>query len=186
MTLTPGAKMTRRDEMLALADLLEPLQYATGITFTYLEFRMVIDALRLSAQAEPGYVVVPKDALDWLFGEGPGPDGKWFGDTIGEHVPKLAGKYQRTYWWRSKFRTMIEAALPAPTTVAHWQPMETAPKDEDCLVTHDGFVSEAYYNGETDTWWLANTSEHDFDAARPIYPTHWMPLPTAPAKESAT
>ncbi len=56
-------------------------------------------------------VIVPKAALDWLHGEAPDADGKWFGEAEDEAAANpIAGKYPRKYWWRSKFRAMISAA----------------------------------------------------------------------------
>lgn len=58
----------------------------------------------------PGMVLVPKTALDWLFGEGPDADGHWFGD----------GNFSTngTYWWRAPFRAMIDASSAgAPSMV---------------------------------------------------------------------
>lgn len=65
------------------------------------------DAREMLTAALQGSVVVPEEALLWLNGEGPDADGKWFGETIEDGIPKLAGKYPRTYWWRSKFRSMV-------------------------------------------------------------------------------
>jgi hypothetical protein len=69
-----------------------------------------------------------------------------------------------------------------------WRPIETflpevaaEESTPSVLVWDRGEVSEAYYNGETDSWWLANTSEHDFDACKAIYPTHWRRKPDGPA-----
>jgi len=73
-------------------------------------------------------VVVPREALLWLTGEGPDADGKWFGETIGDGVPKLAGKYPRTYWWRSKFRSMIP----------NWPDASTVPRHDDQAATGGG------------------------------------------------
>lgn len=73
-----------------------------------------------------------------------------------------------------------------PDPAVRWLPIETFdPINSDepvpsVLVVDRGMVSEAYYNGETDTWWLANTSDYDFDHSEPIYPTLWMPLPSPP------
>jgi hypothetical protein len=67
-----------------------------------------------------------------------------------------------------------------------WKPIsewESAPDDiksANVLVAEDGIVSEAYYNGEDDSWWLANTAEHDFDPAHPIYPQAWARMPAPP------
>jgi hypothetical protein len=55
--------------------------------------------------AAEGFIVVPKSALDWLFGEGPDADGKWF------EPPEIKdGERKKPYWWRSRFRAMITAA----------------------------------------------------------------------------
>lgn len=51
-----------------------------------------------------GWVIVPQSALDWLNGEGPDPDGKWFGDA---EPPIAPGKTPRRYWWRTKFRELL-------------------------------------------------------------------------------
>lgn len=50
-------------------------------------------------------IEVPKIALDWLNGEAPDADGKWFGDDI----PQRDMPPRKQYWWRSKFRSMIPA-----------------------------------------------------------------------------
>lgn len=59
-------------------------------------------------QSQAESVLVPKPALDWLFGVGLGPDGKSFDDDqdAEERTPR---KYSRRYWWRSKFSSMIPA-----------------------------------------------------------------------------
>ena len=57
----------------------------------------------------------------------------------------------------------------------------SAPWDgKPVLVVDDGIVSEAYYHGETVTWWLAQSADGDFDPSRPIFPTHWAPMPAPP------
>lgn len=55
--------------------------------------------------ADDEFVMVPRAALNWLFGTGPDAEGKWFGDT----APDPDQKPYRRYWWRSKFRSMIPA-----------------------------------------------------------------------------
>lgn len=59
---------------------------------------------------EPGYVTIPQAALDWLFGEKPDADGKWFGEYEDDILPSKTW-IKRTYWWRSKFRELC--ALPS-------------------------------------------------------------------------
>jgi hypothetical protein len=56
------------------------------------------------------YVMVPKSALDWLFGEGPDDQGKWFGESAAQQVAQSA---PRAFWWRSKFRSLLNAAMGA-------------------------------------------------------------------------
>jgi len=53
---------------------------------------------------EEGMVLVPKSALDWLFGEGPDEDGIWFGDA-----ERVAGS--GAFWWRTVFRRLISGRL---------------------------------------------------------------------------
>lgn len=50
-------------------------------------------------------VTIPKAALDWLFGEGPDQNGLHFGADPEDFKP-IAGKYERPFWWRSKFRKL--------------------------------------------------------------------------------
>lgn len=53
------------------------------------------------------YVLVPRKAIDWLFGAGPDNDGYHFGD-------ELAPRGRGNFWWRSKFREMIPALSARP------------------------------------------------------------------------
>lgn len=83
----------------------------------------------------------------------------------------------------------IERLRAAVAAQGAWQPINDYVPGHDnqsVLVVDRGIVSEAYYNGESDTWWLANTSEHDFDHAEAIYPTLWQPMPTAPSEHPST
>jgi hypothetical protein len=48
--------------------------------------------------ARLGYTLVPSAALDFLNGEGPDPEGNWFGSASG----------RRPYWWRTALRDMIK------------------------------------------------------------------------------
>jgi hypothetical protein len=67
-----------------------------------------------------------------------------------------------------------------------WQPIETAPEDENVLVaTTGGWVDTAFWTDEDGEgrkwWWLISAKEY---AKHPIHaslaPTHWMPLPKHP------
>lgn len=70
-----------------------------------------------------------------------------------------------------------------------WLPIETYdPAHElNVLVVDQGVVSEAYYDGESDTWFKEGKSEHDFDFVDSdrLFPTHWMPMPEAPSVPQA-
>lgn len=59
-----------------------------------------------------GMVLVPKAALDWLFGEGPDDNGYWFGD--GHEALNPVG----AFWWRTVFNRML-AAAPLPEDTHH-------------------------------------------------------------------
>lgn len=70
----------------------------------------IIPASDNAAQAvpEPNTVIVPRTALEWLFGAMPDHEGMWFGESIEQKKP---------YGWRSRFRTMCEAlGYPIPST----------------------------------------------------------------------
>lgn len=87
------------------------------------------------------------------------------------------------YFWAeiaaSAIRTLIDAT---PAVQSAWRTdMENAPKDRSILVVDRGEVSEAYYDGETDSWWLAHTAPYDFDNTKAIYPTHWQLMPATPS-----
>lgn len=61
----------------------------------------------LTAALAETHVAVPTSAIAWLMGEAPDADGKWFGECA-DAARSETGKYPRKYWWRSKFRAMIE------------------------------------------------------------------------------
>lgn len=148
---------------------------------------MMLIGKRLSAQAEPGYVVVPLTPTEEMIIAGcEANPTEWNEGTDLCFASDVANDV---------YRAMVHAALPAPATaggeVMGWRPIETAPNNGTkhewpyitvLVVDEDGDVTQADYKGE-DGWWPANTdSEH----GSRIYPTHWMPLPAPPAKESAT
>ena len=69
-----------------------------------------------------------------------------------------------------------------------WQPIEAAPKDDAVIVfTPGGTVGEAWYDDEDPDeagWYWANTHWTDVASARPIFPTHWHPLPPPPVEQA--
>jgi hypothetical protein len=81
-----------------------------------------------------------------------------------------------------ELEALLTAAPAAPQEERGWQPIETAPKDEDVLVfAEDGYsrIGEARFHTYTDGlggWWQW---EWEY-ATREIQPTHWMSLPSPP------
>lgn len=63
---------------------------------------------RWNTRAAPpeGMVMVPKSALDWLFGNGPDADGEWFSETY----DALKMLERLSFWWRPEFRKRLAAA----------------------------------------------------------------------------
>ncbi len=93
-------------------------------------------------------------------------------------------------WCGDQDKCLVQLAQAAPVGVERgWQPIESAPTNYDevlCYKNHDYFT--AYYqvhnggtNGHKAGEWYAATG----DGEDRVYPTHWMPLPAAPAAPAA-
>jgi len=69
-----------------------------------------------------------------------------------------------------------------------WQPIESAPKDEDVLIymPDDGETEIAIGHcfGDDDCWYPADEAICD-GGPWPFQPTHWMPLPPPPSPRDA-
>jgi hypothetical protein len=82
-----------------------------------------------------------------------------------------------------------EAELAALKARMQWQPIETAPRDGSSVIigcagkgSGEGvYATEPGWKGwpEPGWYWVGE----DADLARPIEPTHWMPLPPPPKGE---
>ena len=61
-----------------------------------------------------------------------------------------------------------------------WQPIKTAPKGIDVLVScpHGMYVAN-YYDLDIE-WWHVDDNKHGPFPLRGAPPTHWMPLPPPP------
>jgi hypothetical protein len=69
---------------------------------------------------------------------------------------------------------------------SQWRPIETAKKNSDfvpVMVTDGKYVTLAEWHADEDQWWEINNSPTD-SWGSPLYPTHWMPLPSPPMKDS--
>ena len=83
----------------------------------------------------------------------------------------------------------LDAEVDALRAIAQWRPIETAPKDADGILVYapaypNAPVGEACFHEGTGWWWVG-TAPGDY-YADPIQPppTHWLPLPAPPEKES--
>lgn len=90
----------------------------------------------------------------------------------------------RDFYNRETVTTALEAAdrieeLEKQLASLQWQPIETAPKDEEILI----FQPEPQYIGKVHWcvglpgWWHSNEVPYT------PQPTHWMPLPKEPGDE---
>lgn len=82
-----------------------------------------------------------------------------------------------TIAWNTALRRAeaAEAALVAVRQERTWQPIATAPFAQWVLVWLPFGQAEVAYHADN---WHSNSRE-------PLYPTHWMPLPAAPAPAAA-
>jgi Lar family restriction alleviation protein len=116
-----------------------------------------------------------------------------------EYLERYATKEER-----SLPRKALYAAPVAPTPAAQeWQPIETAPKTGRILLlgypnvagkwrtVRGQWMSEAYiaeYWEEPDDvepgWFETSAEADDVPNCWPVTPTHWMPLPAAPASST--
>lgn len=68
----------------------------------------------------------------------------------------------------------------------HWQPIETAPKDEKrvLLFGPDGVDIGLFIDWCAEPHWRRDmTAEYDNEMAGISTPTHWMPLPPPPGSD---
>lgn len=80
------------------------------------------------------------------------------------------------------------ASVDAPQPRQVWQPIETAPTDEDVLLyfpTHDAAsaVLICHQFEDADGWYHQNADQSPDELTE--QPTHWMPLPSPPQAQRA-
>ena len=98
-----------------------------------------------------------------------------------------------TEYWSASFPLytsdqVAAAILKAEQRVAEWQPISTAPKDGTVFLGYKlGQFRECYKvpRDDCDMWCFGGTSGAD-DLFPNIKPTHWMPLPKAPANGASS
>lgn len=88
-------------------------------------------------------------------------------------------------------RVVLAAADAVRGSDDGWQPIETAPRDGTMVILAD--LTEVAPNGSTisyeDRWVVAGSYQRNNwynqfieEDGEEIYPSHWMPLPTAPKR----
>ena len=88
----------------------------------------------------------------------------------------------------NEIATLKDQLAKAEQRVAEWQPIETAPKDGTVFLGYKlGQFRECYKvpRDDCDMWCFGGTSGAD-DLFPNIKPTHWMPLPKAPANGASS
>ncbi len=64
--------------------------------------------------------------------------------------------------------------------MSEWQPIETAPKDEEIIMVNErGWLRIGYLPRRETMTWVCD--DWDDITGKQIYPTHWMPAPELPA-----
>ena len=87
---------------------------------------------------------------------------------------------------RGRFEDMLSAAPTPPVIEDRWQPIETAPRDSKTMFVVIGISVDVgnAFPYTTDPWCVWRTLEGRFERwPHKFQPTHWMPLPKAPAMQ---
>lgn len=162
--------------------------------------------------AEPTLWVSPVDLRAWRKAKA-GEIWAWSENLEGECIPlyaappapsvavKAAMTDDEIYHWidvcnhepaRETLRhyLALRCALSAQVQdVAGWQPIETAPKDGSefqAFIINYGWEPRARFNPETvafEIWGRVDYDQDGWDFYPHMVPSHWMPLPAAPAKQ---
>lgn len=70
-----------------------------------------------------------------------------------------------------------------------WQPIDTAPKDREILISTNTYASAGFWHDGSDTWrkdagWYWESDRSDMYNAKVAFGiTHWRPLPDAPSPQ---
>ncbi len=117
---------------------------------------------------------------------------------VGTRLPSserlnLLGRWFEGRGMESMARICRTAASELKAAWAPWQPIETAPVGRvhspplraivaEVLCDGTPYVGEAWFDQERRRWWAANMDSSDAPGST-VDPTHWMPLPVAPASK---
>jgi hypothetical protein len=105
-------------------------------------------------------------------------DGGWFAFQRAEDDAHI-GLCDQIVGLRAELAA-LKAVAPAAGLVVGWQPIDTAPKgDGYALLATSAWVCEGWWDDTTSAWWELNNHGTDTWGSQ-LYPTHWMPLPSAP------
>lgn len=75
----------------------------------------------------------------------------------------------------------LERELEAVRKDEQWKPIETAPKDGTAILVSEGRFCYCVEWIEEFDWWAVDDNKLGPFRLRGAAPTHWMPLPPAPA-----
>ena len=123
------------------------------------------------ASVPEGYALVPVEPTLEMFNAG---DGAFFTAYTGT----ATSSPDRVY------KAMIAAAPTPPVSEDRWQPIETAPKETTqmfVVVAFGAKVGATPYN--SDPWCVWHQRGEFVRWPHKFSPTHWMPLPKAPAMQ---
>lgn len=142
----------------------------------------------------PHLMTVPEDALLEMLRTGSSmvsvnhvPGEVWRAPPLPAEVEEMRKKLEGPHEWG--YRCLAEGTFisdPAPFAAASllsrwpgvWRPIETAPRDEPCILeSAEGWVGEAWFSEDSDGWWMVNTHPTDAHDGQVLNPTGWMPLP---------
>ena len=105
-------------------------------------------------------------------------------DAMIECGCRALGALYGQYGALEAYRAMLIAAPPPPVSEDRWQPIETAPKETTqmfVVVAFGAKVGATPYN--SDPWCVWHQRGEFVRWPHKFSPTHWMPLPKAPAMQ---
>lgn len=141
--------------------------------------RAVYEAGRASpASAPEGWKLVPVVPTEGMIKLGAHVLSEWLDDAAPLHERRYVNPFIGTY------KHVLAAAPTPPVSEDRWQPIETAPKETTqmfVVVAFGAKVGATPYN--SDPWCVWHQRGEFVRWPHKFSPTHWMPLPEAPAMQ---